>query len=44
MHEFWYNCIKEKYIEKVQLCHNDADSLIIHMKTKDFPNDVENDE
>lgn len=44
MDEFWYNCIKEKYVEKVQLCYNDADTFIIHMKTKDFPNNVKNDE
>ena len=38
---FWY--IKPKYQEEVKLCYMDTDSLVIHIKTKDFYEDIAND-
>ena len=36
MYEFWYDYIKNKYDERVNLCYTDTDSFIINLKTKDF--------
>ena len=36
MYEFWYDYIKPKYQENAKLCYMDTDTLIIHIKTKDF--------
>ena len=45
MYEFWYDYIKPKYgkKKKAKLCYTDTDSLIMHIKTKDFYKDIAND-
>ena len=43
MYEFWYDYIKPKYQDKVKLCYMDTDSFIIHIRTKDFDEDIAND-
>ena len=43
MYEFWYDYIKPKYKDKAQLCYMDTDSFIIHIKTEDFYEDIDND-
>ena len=40
MYEFWYDYIKNKYGERVNLCYTDTDSFIINVKTKDFYKDI----
>ena len=43
MYWFWYDYMKPKYDKKARLCHNDTDSFIIHIKTKDFYKDITDD-
>ena len=43
MYEFWYDYVKPKYGDNVKLCCMDADSFIMHIKTKDFYEDIAND-
>ena len=43
MYEFWYDYIKPKYQDKAKLCYMDTDSFVIHIKTKDFYEDIVND-
>ena len=43
MYEFWYDYIKPMYGDKAKLCYTDTDSLVIHIKTDDFYNDIAND-
>ena len=43
MYEFWYDCIKPKYDNKVKLCYMDTDSFIMNIKTNDFYEDIAND-
>ena len=43
MYEFWYDYIKPKYQDKAKLCYMDTDSFVIHIKTKDFDEDIVND-
>ena len=43
MYEFWYDYIKPKYQGKAKLCYRDAGSVVIHMKTEDFYEDIAND-
>ena len=53
MYEFWYDYIKPKYQRnciqrkcaqgKTKLCYMDIDSFVIHIKTKDFYEDIAND-
>ena len=43
MYEFWYNYIKPKYGDKARLRYMDTDSFIIHIKSKDFYKDIDND-
>ena len=43
MYEFWQDFIKPKYQNKAKLCYMDTDSFIIHIKTKDFYEDIAND-
>ena len=43
IYEFWFDYIKPKYGDKAKLCYMDTDSFIIHIKTKDFYNDITND-
>lgn len=28
-YEFWYDCVKSKYVEKAKLCHINSDSCIV---------------
>ena len=43
MYEFWYDYMKPKYGDNVKLCYMDTDSFIMHIKTKDFYEDIAND-
>ena len=43
MQEFQYDYIKPKYQDRAKLCYMDTDSFVIHIKTKDFYEDIAND-
>ena len=43
MYEFWYDYIKPKYQNNVKLCYMNTDSLIIHIKTKNFYEGIADD-
>ena len=43
MYEFWYDYIKPKYQNDAKLCYMDTDSFIIHIKTKNFYEDITKD-
>ena len=43
MYEFWYDYLKPKYGNNVKLCYMDTDSFIVHIKAKDFYEDIAND-
>ena len=43
MYEFWYDYIKPKYANNVELCYVDTDSFIMKIKTDDFYKDISND-
>ena len=43
MYEFWYEYMKPKYVDNVKLCYMDTDSFIMHIKTKDFYEDIADD-
>ena len=43
MYKFWYHFIKPKYQDKEKICFMDTDSLVIHIKTEDFYEDIAND-
>ena len=43
MYEFWYDYLKPKYGDNEKLCYMDTDSVIVHIKTKDFHKDIAND-
>ena len=43
MYEFWYDYMKPKYGNNVQLCYIDTDSFIMNIKTKDFYKHISND-
>ena len=44
MYEFHYDYMKHKYNSgKLQLCYMDTDSLVYHIKTKDFYVDISDD-
>ena len=43
MWEFFYDYLKPKYGDKAKLCYTDTDSFIVHIKTKDFYEDINND-
>ena len=36
MYEFWYDCVKPKYGEKVKLCYMDTERFIVYLKTDDI--------
>ena len=40
MYKFWYDYIKPKYGNKVELYYMDTDSFIFHVKTEDFYEDI----
>ena len=43
MYELWYDYLKPKYGDKIQLRYMDTDSFIIHIQTEDFCKDIAND-
>ena len=44
MYEFHYDYMKQKYnSDRLQLCYMDTDSLVYHIKTKDFYADIADD-
>ena len=43
MYEFWYDYIKPKFQDRAKLCYMGTDSFVIHIKTKDFYEDITND-
>ena len=43
MWEFFYDYYKTKYEDRVKLCYTDTDSFILHIKTKDFYEDINSD-
>ena len=43
MYEFHYDYMKPKYGENLKLCYMDTDSLVYHIKTKDFYEDIAKD-
>ena len=36
MYEFWYDYLKSKYQDKIELCYMDTDSFIFQVQTDDF--------
>ena len=40
MYQFWYDHLKNKYNNKVELIYTDTDSLIIHVETNDIYKDM----
>ena len=40
VYEFCYDYIKPKHVDNMKLCYMDTDSFIMHVKTKDFYEDV----
>ena len=43
MYEFWYDYIKPKYANNVELYYMDIDSFVMKIKTDDFYKDISND-
>ena len=43
MYEFHYDYMILKYDENLKLCYMDTDSLVYHIKTKDFYSDIAGD-
>ena len=43
MYKFWYEYIKPKYADNVNLCYMDTDSFIMQVNTADFYSDISND-
>ena len=43
LYEFLHDYMKPKYDDNVKLCYMDTDSFIMHIKTKDFYEDIAND-
>ena len=43
MYEFWYDYMKPKYGNNVNLCYMDTNSFIINIKTNDFYKDIVSD-
>ena len=43
MWQFFFDYVRIKYGDKVKLCFTDTDSFILHIKTKDFYEDINND-
>ena len=43
IYEFWYDYVKRKYGEKVEVCCMDADSLIVYIKTVDSYKEIAED-
>ena len=43
MYKFWFDYIKPKYKEKVNLCYMDTDSIAINIFNEEFFEDISND-
>ena len=43
MYEFWYDYMKPKYNNNVELCYMNRDSFVMNIKTSDFYKDIAND-
>ena len=43
IYEFWYDYMKRKYGDMVNLCYTDTDSLVMTIKTKNFYKDIAQD-
>ena len=43
MYEFWYDCVKSKYGEKLNLCYMDTGRFIVYIKTSDIYKDIAED-
>ena len=43
MYEFHYDYMLPEYGKNINLCYMDTDSLVYHIKTKDFYADIAND-
>ena len=43
MWKFFYDYFKPEYGDKIELCYTDTDSFILHIKTEDFYEDINND-
>ena len=43
MYKFWYDYLKPKYGENVNLCYMDTDSFIFHVKTDDIYKNIVKD-
>ena len=43
MYEFWYDYIKPRYQYKAKMCYTDTESLVTHIKTEDFYENIAND-
>ena len=43
MYEFWYDYMKPKYGDNVELCYMDTDNFIMHIKAEDFYKDIADD-
>ena len=43
MYEFCNDYIKQKYQDSAKLCYMDTESFVIHIKTKDFYEDIADD-
>ena len=33
MYEFWYDYVKQKYVERLKLCYMTTDNFIMYIKT-----------
>ena len=40
MYELWYDSIKPKFGDNVELCYMDTDNFIMHIKTEDLKKDL----
>jgi len=40
MYQFFYDCLKPRYGDKIRLCFTDTDSLICHIETPDLNDDM----
>ena len=43
MYNYWYDEMKPKDGDRIRLCHMDTDRFIMHIKTKDFYEDIADD-
>ena len=43
LYEFWYDYLKPKYQDNIELCYMDTDSFILQIQTDDFLKDIDND-